>query len=158
MFRPIRRTKNEISDELAKDLLLKTKRGIFAVNGDDGYPYSIPVNYFYDEENGRIYFHGAKVGHKVDALKKSDKVCFTVFGNESFKEDDWAPYVQSTVVFGRCHLIEDQTKAIELVRELATKYYPNKDLIEEEIVSYGNAVQMFEIVIEHLSGKMIHEK
>ena len=158
MFRPIRRKKNEISDELAKDLLLKSKRGIFSVNGDDGYPYSIPVNYFYDEENGRIYFHGAKVGHKVDALKKSDKVCFTVFGNESFKEDDWAPYVQSTVIFGRCHLIEDQTKAIELVRELATKYYPNKDLIEEEIVAYGNAVQMFEIVIEHLSGKMIHEK
>lgn len=158
MFRPIRRKKNEISDELAKDLLLKSKRGIFSVNGDDGYPYSIPVNYFYDEENGRIYFHGAKVGHKVDALKKSDKVCFTVFGNESFKEDDWAPYVQSTVVFGRCHLIEDQTKAIELVRKLATKYYPNKDLIEEEIVAYGNAVQMFEIVIEHLSGKMIHEK
>lgn len=158
MFRPIRRKKNEISDELAKDLLLKSKRGIFSVNGDDGYPYSIPVNYFYDEENGRIYFHGAKVGHKVDALKKSDKVCFTVFGNESFKEDDWAPYVQSTVVFGRCHLIEDQTKAIGLVRELATKYYPNKDLIEEEIVAYGNAVQMFEIVIEHLSGKMIHEK
>ena len=158
MFRPIRRKKNEISDELAKDLLLKSKRGIFSVNGDDGYPYSIPVNYFYDEENGRIYFHGAKVGHKVDALKKSDKVCFTVFGNESFKEDDWAPYVQSTVVFGRCHLIEDQTKAIELVRELATKYYPNKDLIEEEIVAYGNAVQMFEIDIEHLSGKMIHEK
>lgn len=158
MFRPIRRKKNEISDELAKDLLLKSKRGIFSVNGDDGYPYSIPVNYFYDEENGRIYFHGAKVGHKVDALKKSDKVCFTVFGNESFKEDDWAPYVQSTVVFGRCHLIENQTKAIELVRELATKYYPNKDLIEEEIVSYGNAVQMFEIDIEHLSGKMIHEK
>lgn len=158
MFRPIRRKKNEISDELAKDLLLKSKRGIFSVNGDDGYPYSIPVNYFYDEENGRIYFHGAKVGHKVDALKKSDKVCFTVFGNESFKEDDWAPYVQSTVAFGRCHLIEDQTKSIELVRELATKYYPNKDLIEEEIVAYGNAVQMFEIVIEHLSGKMIHEK
>lgn len=158
MFRPIRRKKNEISDELAKDLLLKSKRGVFSVNGDDGYPYSIPVNYFYDEENGRIYFHGAKVGHKVDALKKSDKVCFTVFGNESFKEDDWAPYVQSTVVFGRCHLIEDQTKAIELVRELATKYYPNKYLIEEEIVAYGNAVQMFEIVIEHLSGKMIHEK
>ena len=158
MFRPIRRKKNEISDELAKDLLLKSKRGIFSVNGDDGYPYSIPVNYFYDEENGRIYFHGAKVGHKVDALKKSDKVCFTVFGNESFKEDDWAPYVQSTVVFGRCHLIEDHARTISLVRELATKYFPNKDLIEEEIVAYGNAVQMFEIVIEHLSGKMIHEK
>ena len=158
MFRPIRRTKNEISEELAKDLLLKSKRGVFSVNGDDGYPYSIPVNYFYDESNGKIYFHGAKVGHKVDALKKNDKVCFTVFGNESFKEGDWAPYVQSTVLFGRCHLIEDQEKAISLVRELATKYYPNKDLIEEEIESYGKAVQMFEIEIEHLSGKMIHEK
>ncbi len=76
MFRPLRRKKNAISEEAAKELLLNEKRGILAVNGDDGYPFALPVNYFYDMENGKIYFHGAKVGHKVDSLKKSDKVCF----------------------------------------------------------------------------------
>lgn len=57
---------------------------MLAVNGDDGYPFAIPVNYFYDQEQDKIYFHGAKSGHKVDALKKNDKVCFTVYGKEHF--------------------------------------------------------------------------
>lgn len=99
MFRPMRRKKNEISQEAAKQLLHQERRGVFAVNGDDGYPFAIPVNYYYCEEEGKIYFHGARVGHKVDALKKNDKICFTVYGNETIKEETWAPYMQSVVVF-----------------------------------------------------------
>ena len=77
MFRPLRRKKRAITDEEARKLLATCKRGVFAVNGDDGYPYAIPVNYFFDAEHDKIYFHGAKAGHKVDALKRDDKVCFT---------------------------------------------------------------------------------
>ena len=102
MFRPMRRTNRAIPEEAAKQLLEQSRRGVLAVNGDDGYPFAFPVNYFYDRENAKIYFHGAKTGQKVDALKKSDKVCFTVYGNEHFEPGDWAPYMQSTVVFGRC--------------------------------------------------------
>lgn len=68
MFRPLRRKKRAITDEEARELLATCKRGVFAVNGDDGYPYAIPVNYFFDAEHDKIYFHGAKAGHKVDAL------------------------------------------------------------------------------------------
>ena len=107
MFRPLRRKKRAITDEEARELLATCKRGVFAVNGDDGYPYAIPVNYFFDAEHDKIYFHGSKVGHKVDALKRDDKVCFTVYGNDWYKDDDWAPHVQSTVVFGRCRLAND---------------------------------------------------
>lgn len=107
MFRPLRRKKRAITDEEARKLLATCKRGVFAVNGDDGYPYAIPVNYFFDAERDKIYFHGAKAGHKVDALKRDDKVCFTVYGNEWYKDGDWAPYVMSTVVFGRCRLAND---------------------------------------------------
>ena len=77
MFRPLRRKKRAITDEKARELLATCKRGVFAVNGDDGYPYAIPVNYFFDAEHDKIYFHGAKAGHKVDSLKHDDKVCFT---------------------------------------------------------------------------------
>lgn len=107
MFRPLRRKKRAITDEEARELLATCKRGVFAVNGDDGYPYAIPVNYFFDAEHNKIYFHGAKAGHKVDALKRDDKVCFTVYGNEWYQDGDWAPYVMSTVVFGRCRLAND---------------------------------------------------
>ena len=79
MFRPIRRKKKEMDIDAAKELLQCSRRGVLAVNGDDGYPYAVPVNYFYDSDAGKIYFHGARTGHKVDALKASDKVCFTVY-------------------------------------------------------------------------------
>lgn len=71
MFRPMRRANREIPEEAAKHLLKQSRRGVLAVNGDDGYPFAIPVNYFYDQEQDKIYFHGAKSGHKVDALKKT---------------------------------------------------------------------------------------
>ena len=93
-----------------------SRRGVLAVNGDDGYPYAIPINYIYDREAQKIYFHGARAGHKVDALKACDKVCFTVYGNESIREEAWAPFMQSTVVFGRCRLVEAGEKATTLLK------------------------------------------
>ena len=83
MFREMRRKKNEISNDMAKQLLASSRRGVLAMTGDDGYPYAIPVNYLYDDKAQKIYFHGAKIGHKVDALRACDKVCFTVYGNET---------------------------------------------------------------------------
>ena len=116
MFRPMRRKQKQITEGETKQLLRTERRGVLAVNGDDGYPYAIPVNYIYDEEWEKIYFHGAKAGHKVDALKKNDKVCFTVYGNERLEEGDWAPYLQSAVIFGRCHLPEDADLMPKYVR------------------------------------------
>ena len=99
MFKPIRKKINEIDHSAAEALLQSNRRGILAMNGDNGYPYAIPINYFYDCVGQKIYFHGAKAGHKVESLKTSDKVCFTVYGNECIdKSEPWAPYVQSAVV------------------------------------------------------------
>ena len=74
MFRKLRRVKNEISAEEAKLLLKNNKRAAFSVHGDDGYPYTIPINFYYDEEENRIYFHSAKKGHKIDSIKADDKI------------------------------------------------------------------------------------
>lgn len=158
MFRPIRRKNKEINLDLAKDLLASSRRGVLAVNGDNGYPYAVPINYFYDQAANKIYFHGAMAGHKFDSIKASDKVCFTVYGNETIKKENWAPFMQSVVVFGRCHFIDAGEGALELCRKMAGKYYPDQNLIEEEISRSGKGMQMFEIEIEHLSGKEIQEK
>lgn len=158
MFRPVRKKKNEISEEMAKTLLHDCRRGVLAVNGDNGYPYAIPINYYYDEENRKILFHGSYIGHKVDAIKACDKVCFTVYGNEHILDEEWAPYLQSAVVFGRCGIIEDPEEKIRLVKVFAMKYYPSEELLDEEIALSGKAVQMYEIKIEHISGKQIQEK
>ena len=79
MFRPIRKKVNEISIDMAKELLRCSRRGVLAVQGDNGYPYAIPINYLYDEETDTILFHGAKAGHKVDSFKSCDRECFTVY-------------------------------------------------------------------------------
>ena len=158
MFRQIRRKNREINVEETRKILREARRGILAVNGDEGYPYAIPVNYYFDDEEQKIFFHGSRVGHKIDALKKSDKVCFTVLGPEIVKDVPWAPYVKSAVVFGRCHLIEEAPIAEIRLRQFAIKYYPNEELINEEIAISGKAVQMYVIEIEHMSGKEIQER
>lgn len=158
MFREIRRKKHEIDINAAKALLLSGRRGVLAVNGDDGYPYAIPINYIYDTDAGKIYFHGAKAGHKFDSLRACDKVCFTVYGNETVREEAWAPFMQSTVVFGRCRLMEPGERSAALLKKLAMKYYPEERLADEEIARDGKAAQMFEIEIEHISGKEVQEK
>lgn len=158
MFRSMRRKNNEISLEKAKQLLHHERREILAVNGDEGYPYALPVNYYYDETNNKIYFHGAKAGHKVDALKIDDKICFTVYGHETIKEEKWAPYVQSAIIFGRCHLLEYSAQTIDKLKQVAMKYYPDEKMVDDEIKATGKAVQVYEITIEHLSGKQIQEK
>ena len=153
MFRPIRKRKNEISRDAAEALLRESRRGVLAVNGEDGYPYAIPVNYFYDAAAQKIYFHGARAGYK-----KSDKVCFTVYGNETVREEAWAPFVRSVVVFGRCRLLDGGTDTMALLKRFVMKYYPSEQLAEEEIARSGKAVQLFEITIEHLSGKEVQER
>ena len=158
MFRAIRRKKSEIDINTAKELLRYGRRGILAVNGDNGYPYAIPLNYYYDSNVHKIYFHGSRVGHKVDAIKACDKVCFTVYGNETIKDEVWSPFVQSVVIFGRCHLIKDTSNAIILLKQFAMKYYPNEQLVDEVIARAGTVTQMFEIDIEHISAKEIQER
>lgn len=159
MFRAIRKKINEIDRSATEALLTSNRRGVLAMNGDNGYPYAIPINYFYDSETQKIYFHGAKAGNKVDVLKASDKICFTVYGNETIDDSEpWAPYVQSAVVFGRCHLLETGPESIARLKDFAMKYYPNEELVDEQIALAGRATQIFEITIEHMSGKQVQEK
>lgn len=158
MFRKIRKIKNEINQTEVKELLKNSRRGILALNGDDGYPYAIPVNYLYDETEGKIFFHGAKAGYKIDCLKASEKVCFTVLGSEMIRDEEWAPYMQSVVVFGRCKLIDDNQIAMKRLKDFAMKYYPREDMVLDGIKASGNVTQMFEIDIEHMTGKEVQEK
>lgn len=157
-FRPLRRVKRGISDDAAKMLLKNNKRAAFSVNGDNGYPFTVPINFYYDEAENRIYFHSAKAGHKIDSIKANDKICFTTWDDGYKEEGDWAPYVSSCVVFGRAKLIDDPEITVQKVRLFANKYYPTKEEVEEEIAKDIKAVQLVAIDIEHICGKKIHEK
>lgn len=159
MFRRMRRFKQQISDEECKKILETEKRAAFSVIGDDGYPYTVPINFYYDENDKKIYFHGAKEGHKIDAMKKCNKVCFTVWNQGFKKEGRWEWNSTSVVVFGKVELVADKNVAEDRLRRLAIKYYPTVDEVEEEMKSSAaNRVQMFEIEIEQMTGKLVNEK
>lgn len=157
MFREIRKKKNIINEEEINNILEKSRRGVLAINGEDGYPYAIPINYYYDKMNNCIYFHSSKAGYKVDLLKKSNKICFTIYGNEMFLKEPWAPYVQSVVIFGKCNKINDEDK-YDALKKFALKYYPDEKLAINEINLGIKAVEIFKIEIDHISGKQIQEK
>ena len=78
MFRPMRRIKQQIPEEECIKILKEEPRGVLSVLGDDGYPYGVPIDHYYDEKTGRIYFHCAKEGHKLDAIRRCDKVVQTL--------------------------------------------------------------------------------
>ena len=107
MFRNLLRKNKEISREECIELLTSETRGILSVNGDDGYPYGMPMNHYYNADDGCIYFHCGKIGHRVDSLKTSDKVSFCVCERGREVEGDWALDVRSVIVFGRVAIIDD---------------------------------------------------
>lgn len=158
MFRKVRKIKNEITTEEAKELLRNNKRAAFSVNGDDGYPYTIPINFYYDEEENKIYFHSAKKGHKIDSIKNDAKVCLTTWNDGYVDDGDWAYHVSSCVIFGKARLVDDLRITEEKVRKFALKYYPSAEEVAQEIKVGIKGVQLVEIEIEHLSGKKVHER
>ena len=158
MFRKVRKIKNEITIEETKNLLKNNKRAAFSVNGDDGYPYTIPINFYYDEDENRIYFHSAKKGHKIDSIINCDKVCFTTWNDGYIDDGDWAYHVSSCVIFGKARLVDDREITEDKMRKFALKYYPSAEKVEEEIRLGIKSVQLVEIEIEHISGKKVHEK
>lgn len=158
MFRPVRRKKKEIGLDEAQALLRTERRGVLAMHGDGGYPYAIPLNFLYDEAQEKIYFHGAATGHKADALRVDDRVCFTVYGHETVKKEAWAPFLQSAAVFGRCHMLQERCETQALVKRLAMKYFPDEQTADAEIAASGKAVRIYVLDIEHISGKEIQER
>lgn len=157
MFREMRRFKQQLSKEECEAVLEKEKRAVLSVIGDDGYPYGVPINYFYDKERGSIVFHSAKVGHKVDAMEADDRVCFTVFEKEGEPTEDWSYFVNSVICFGRAVELEGAEKE-RAARLFGAKYFPTAEELEAEMGEPFTRVRITEIKIEHMSGKHVHEK
>ena len=157
MFRPMRRKKQQLTDAECLELLREEKRGVLSVIGDDGYPYGIPHNHWYCEEDGRLYFHSGADGHKIDAIRSCDKVSYCVY-DSGHTEGDWALHFRSVIVFGRAEIVTDHQKALEISRKLSYQFTSDDTYIENEIRTSGPRVLVFSIKIEHMCGKRVVEK
>ena len=157
MFREMMRIKQQLPKEDCIEILKKEPRGVLSVLGDDGYPYGMPINQYYCEEDGKIYFHSGKKGHKVDAIKRYDKASFCVYDQGFRREGEWALNIRSVIVFGRIEIIEDTEKVYEISRRLSRKFTDDEAYIEHEIVKSGPRTLMFALVPEHMTGKLVNE-
>ena len=157
MFREVTRKKQALPMEKIIEILDAEKRGVLSVLGDDGYPYGMPMNYWYNKENGYLYFHSGKKGHKVDALAANNKVSFCVYDSGYKNEGEWALNISSVIVFGRVHIVEDYEVAMRICKEMSLKYTPDLAYIEAEIQKYGAATLCYELRPEHMTGKIVNE-
>ena len=157
VFRKMRRFKQELSKEECIEILKSEPRGVLSMIGDDGYPYGIPMTHWYCEEDGKIYFHGAKEGHKLDAIRKCDKVSFCVYDKGYRREDEWSLNIRSVVVFGRMNIVSDDEKVIEVCSNLCRKFTDDEEYIEQEFKKAGSRVLCVELSPEHKTGKLVNE-
>ena len=157
MFREITRKKQALPTEKIIEILDTEKRGVLSVLGDNGYPYGMPMNYWYNKENGYLYFHSGKKGHKVDALAANNKVSFCVYDSGYKNEGEWALNISSVIVFGRVHVVENHEDAMRICKEMSLKYTPDLAYIEEEIRKFGDATLCYELRPEHMTGKIVNE-
>ena len=158
MFRKMRRIAQQTSELDAINVLLKDKRGVLSLIGDDGYPYGLPINYYYNDKNNKIYFHGAKEGHKIDSIKKNNKACFTVYTQKDKQDGEWFYRLTSVICFGHINFINDLNLTEELCREIGNKYFPSTEYTKQEIKESLHHVQILEFEIEHMTGKNIKER
>ena len=157
MFREMLRKKQQLSDGECVEILKREPRGVLSVIGDDDYPYGMPLNHYYCEADGKLYFHSGKKGHKIDAITRRDKASFCVYDQGFRREGEWALNIRSVIVFGRIEIVTDPVKICEIARLLSYKFTNDEKYIEDEIKKSGPRTFMFALVPEHITGKLVNE-
>ncbi|MEA4813979.1 MAG: pyridoxamine 5'-phosphate oxidase family protein [Oscillospiraceae bacterium] len=151
MFREMRRINQKLTDTECAEILARGTSGVLAVSGDDGYPYAVPLSYVFAD--GKIYFHCAKTGHKLDALQRSDKVSFCVVDSDEVVPEKYTTYFRSVIVFGRVRAIADEAGKRAALDTLAEKYSPFEKGREAEVEGALPRVCTLVLEPEHITGK-----
>ena len=151
-FREMRRKRQQLSDAESIDILKKATSGTLALLGDGGYPYAVPISYVYAD--GKLYFHSALSGHKIDAIKGCDKASFCVIDKDDVQPEKYTTFFRSVIAFGRIHIVEDDSEKLQIARLLGNRYNPNQDeALQKEIESGLSRMSAIRFDIEHLTGK-----
>lgn len=153
MFRKMRRKNQALSREEAAAVLDRGLSGVLALSGDDGYPYAVPISYVYD--GGKLYFHCAKSGHKLDALQRNPKASFCVVDQDQIVPAEYTTYFRSVIVFGQLRVMEEGPKKRAAVEKLAVKYAPeDTDAHRGAVIDREwGSLCVLEMQVDHMTGK-----
>ena len=152
MFRSMRLKENQLQVEEAVKILEANTHGVLALVGDFGYAYAVPLNFAYS--SNKIYFHSAKVGHKLDAIKNNDKVSFCVVEKDEIIAKEFNSLFRSAIAFGKVRIVENDNERQKALETILKKYSPEFfQAGKEYIKAQWDNVAVFELAIEHLTAK-----
>ncbi len=160
MFREMRRFRQQISREECAEILRRASSGVLGLHGDDGYPYTVPVSFVYEAGGdglGTIGFHCAKVGHKIDAIRRNEKVSFTVIDRDEVMPKERTTKFASVIAFGRARIIEDEDELRRAANAVGAKYsrgFEDLYMQETEDTIRNGTLCCVEITIDHMTGKI----
>lgn len=152
-FRKMRRNRQELGKEACEEILLRNTAGVLAVLGDNGYPYAVPLSYVY--QDGALYFHCAKEGHKLDALESCPKASFCVVDQDEVVPEKYTTYFRSAIAFGQAQVMEDGEGKQRAMEALGRKYAPleSEERLQKEISGSAERTAVIKLTIEHMTGK-----
>lgn len=153
MFREMRRKNQLLSEEISREVLQRNTSGVLSLMGDEGYPYGVPMSYVLAGD--KIFFHCAKEGHKIDAIRKEEKASFCVIDQDKIVSEEYTTYFRSVIAFGSVHILENEDEKRKAIRILAEKYSGDQGAegIEREIDEHFANLCMLQFDMEHLTGK-----
>ncbi len=152
MERKMRRFKQQLSHDESVKILCNTTSGVLALCGEDMQPYGVPLSHVYD--NGKLYFHSALKGHKIDLLMQNNKASFTVIAQDEIHAETYTTYFRSVIAFGAVRIIEDDADKMRALELLGRRCNPDdEDSLAKEIASGFSRCIMIEMKIERLTGK-----
>ena len=157
MFREMRRKKQLLSPEETAAVLREGTSGVLALCGDDGYPYAVPLSYAYDGD--KLYFHSARAGHKLEAIRRCPKASFCVIDQDQIVPQEYTTYFRSVIAFGAIRELEEDGEKRAAIEKLARKYAPNDTLdgMNAAIERDWAPLCMLEMTVDHLAGKEAKE-
>lgn len=151
-FREMRRNRQQLSEAESISILEQSTSGTLALLGDGDYPYAVPISYVY--KDGKLYFHSALSGHKVDAIRRCDKASFCVIAKDDVQPERYTTFFRSVIAFGKIHIIDNEAEKWETARMLGNRYNPNDDeSLRQELEKGLSHMLMIRFDIEHLTGK-----
>ena len=151
MFREMRSKANMLTNEEVENILKTSPNGTLALYGENGYPYSVPVNFVYSD--GKIYFHGAAEGYKLDCMKKDPHVSFSVIGKDDIAKVNFTTLFSSVIAFGTIRVIDTMEEKIPVLEGMVGKYSAEFMESGKELISKGCGSVAYELTIDHMTGK-----
>ena len=152
----MRRIRQQLTHDECIDILRRATAGVLAVTGDGGYPYAVPLSHVY--AGGRLYFHSALQGHKVDAIAADARCSFCIIDRDEVHPESFTTHFKSVIAFGRIHIIDDDEERLAALRMLGRRHAPHDAAgLQREIDKDYGRVLLLRLDIEHLTGKQAIE-